>query len=182
MIEQRYIYHNFPRRDGGNIDKAIRILKSIKNHGRLLVPEHVEWMLPLEGRQPPRLFEVTQKRICFTDLAPTEVQGHAENFGKFSLEFEFDQLRHLVALPVTYVPQPVATFDGASPAGTALLAGLFDANFILKKLANMHFVTSGDMQDTESFTVKYGFQRDNETTDFVLGIGETKKLLRALGG
>jgi hypothetical protein len=179
-MEQRYLYHNFPRRDNGDIDKALMILKSIKNHGLLLVPEHVEWMLPLEEEQPPRPFEVTQKRICFTDLAPNEVHEHAETFGMFSLEFDIDKLRHFGALPVIYVPQPIVGFDSASPAGTALLAGLFDANFILKKLAHMHWVTSQDVPDTESFTVSYSFQRDNETREFILGRGETKALLRAL--
>src|SRR5882757_349348 len=107
MVQDRYLYHSFPRRGANTaeeVDKGLNILACIRDFGLLLLPESIEWSLPLKSK-PPRTIPFVQSRVCFTDLTPAELPQHAETFGHFALEFEMESARRLGAVPVFYVPQ-----------------------------------------------------------------------------
>ncbi len=96
----RYFYHSFPRRNHTQ-DRGIRVLNSIIQYGLLLTPELVQAALPNDPENP---FCIFQQRISFTELAPSELQQHAETFGAFAIEFEIEKLLQIGALPVFYFP------------------------------------------------------------------------------
>ena len=111
MFTERYFYHSFPRsRSGsspsGDIEKGCQILTAIRDFGLLLVPQLIEWSQPVIDGASPRIFPVLQSRVCFTELNPIELRGHAAKFGEFALEFDPHTIRSLGAIPVFYVPQP----------------------------------------------------------------------------
>lgn len=102
--------------------------------GLLLVPERIEWRERLASGAPSQPIVSYQKRICFTELSPQELSGHADAFGPFSLEFEVMRLRQLGALPVFYVPRAEADI-GYDALGTAILARMTDIQLALTRLA-----------------------------------------------
>src|SRR5579871_4914394 len=107
MVQNRYLYHCFPRRGANTAEevaKGLNILGCIRDFGLLLLPESIEWSQPISGH-PPRTIPVVQSRVCFTDLTPSELPEHALTFGHFALEFEIESARQLGAIPVFYVPQ-----------------------------------------------------------------------------
>lgn len=108
----RCFYHSFPRPrpnepTGGLLNRGWTILKSMRELGIVLAPEMVEWHSPV-SLGPPNPTRVKQRRISFTELAPSELDRHSERFGPFALEFNIDALRRLGALPVIYMPQAIA--------------------------------------------------------------------------
>jgi hypothetical protein len=125
VIHERFFYHSFPRRGASTdaeIEKGCKSLAAIRDFGLLLTPQFIEWNQPKLGGAPPRVLSVLQKRVCFTELSPGELSGHAEKFGRFALEFEIDTVRRLGAMPVFYVPQPTSESGDGSLVGTALVA------------------------------------------------------------
>ncbi len=111
-VSERSFYHSFPRKLPSDthelaIAKGLKLLKGIKNVGMVLAPEVVEWRIPqVDGTT--KVIRNRQTRICFTELSRSELPGHAESFGPFSLEFPIQVLRQFGILPVIYVPQMVA--------------------------------------------------------------------------
>ncbi|MGA8149487.1 MAG: hypothetical protein WB952_00810 [Terriglobales bacterium] len=108
---ERSFYHSFPRNLPSEppelvIAKGLEILKGIKSVGMVLAPEVVEWRIPqIDGTT--KVIRNRQTRICFTELSRSELSGHAESFGPFSLQFPIQILRQFGILPVIYVPQMV---------------------------------------------------------------------------
>ena len=95
MSDKSYFYHSFPRRGNqtnSEIEKGCKILESIRDNGLLLNPELIEWRQP-NNSGIDRVFRVLQTRACFTELKTTELPGHSEKFGHFSLEFECETIR-----------------------------------------------------------------------------------------
>lgn len=108
---ERSFYHSFPRKLSSEAPelvfaKGLEILKGIKNIGMVLAPEVVEWRIP-QVDSTTKVIRKRQTRICFTELAQSELSRHAESFGPFSLEFPIRVLREFGILPVIYVPQMV---------------------------------------------------------------------------
>jgi len=109
-----YCFHSFPgaRRAESPallLQKGEMIAKSILENGFLLAPEHFE--IPLldgSGVQVDKR-EITQCRICFTEIPASELQAHSQSFGPFSLAYDIDDLRRMGGLPVHYVPLPYGT-------------------------------------------------------------------------
>jgi hypothetical protein len=108
---ERNFYHSFPRRKPSDnpeevVATGLELLKGIRSIGLVLAPEVVDWTFPqVDGST--KTIRHRQTRICFTELSPAELVGHAKSFGPFSLEFTIKLLRQFGALPVIYVPQMV---------------------------------------------------------------------------
>lgn len=182
---ERYFYHSFPRRrtdSAKEIDKGCQILASIRDFGLLLMPEQIEWSQPLTKGEPPRIFPVLQKRICFTELSPSELPQHAEKFGHFALEFEIDSLRRLGAIPVFYLPQPTDEGLDGNAVGIALLGVAMDASTVISRLACLDRILNGPTPVAEQLNFNTGFTRTPEQRgNFTLNSAEAKNLLRAVG-
>src|SRR5271165_6017221 len=99
-IEERFLYHSFPRRGSNSaveIETGCKVLSLIRDVGLLLAPEAVKWQYTHADDTPPRIQEIWQRRISFTELLPSELPRHAETFGHFALEFRIDTLKSLGA-------------------------------------------------------------------------------------
>lgn len=113
---ERYFHHSFPRRGRDTeveITRGCTILSIIRDSGLITAPEIVKWQYEHEDGSPPRSFEVLQRRVCFTELAPHELTEHAKKFGSFALEFDVPVLKSLGAIPVFYIPRALAAAKGA---------------------------------------------------------------------
>lgn len=177
MIEERYLYHCFPRRGantGTEVAKGLQILECIRDFGLLLLPEALEWNQPVE-HGPERTFPVVQPRVCFTDLSPGELPEHAARFGHFAIEFEMESARRLGAIPVFYVPQR----NGG--VGTSLLAILLDSRAVIRRAAGLHGILNGEMPVNERIDFTTGFARNPaEKKSFDINSHEARLLLEAL--
>jgi hypothetical protein len=121
-----------------------------------LTPQFIEWKQPsLGGASRP--FPVLQKRVCFTELSPSELNGHAEKFGHFALEFEIDVVRRLGAMLVFYVPQPTSESGDGSVVGTALLAIAMDTRVVIQRMAGLNEILHGSTPVAENLNFQPGF-------------------------
>ncbi|ANB73630.1 hypothetical protein AYM40_15640 [Paraburkholderia phytofirmans OLGA172] len=136
--ESRFFYHSFPRRQdkAGRtaVDQGLCILEGIRDFGILLTPEVIRWQTQVQHGDRG-FVERVQRRACFTELAPSELPGHAETFGSFTLEFGYDTIRALGALPVTYVPKGERNASDGSMLGTELATTLLKAQAIVNVMA-----------------------------------------------
>jgi hypothetical protein len=140
MPEERFFYHSFPRPKPGESEedlhrRGLRILSVIAQEGFVLAPEILKWKQPLQDGGVREL-ELVQKRVCFTELALSELSGHAQQFGPFALEFDQAALRHLGAIPVFYIPQTLDP-ESASATATSLVMQLCDARFLAHTLQDI---------------------------------------------
>lgn len=138
-MQERYFYHSFPRR-GGKISTqdhqrlGMAILASVLESGLLLTPEIIRWSEACIGGEQARPVDILQKRICFTELAPSELAEHASVFGHFALEFSIEDLQGLGAMPVFYVPGNDAPSNGLRGAGSALIMSFVQIEALLVQL------------------------------------------------
>jgi hypothetical protein len=140
MLFDRYFYHSFPRRDrstDGEMEKGRKILSLICEVGLVLAPEVVKWKTPHADGSPPRVQETIQRRVCFTELAPSELARHAEEFGHFALEFDVDTLKRMGAMPVFYIPQSAGDGEGVASLGSTLVMQSTDAMILAMRLAGI---------------------------------------------
>ena len=135
MPESRYFYHSFPRRGESDDDHVhgLAILSSVLRSGLLLTPELIPLREGLVDGTSSEIAILQQKRICFTELAPSELAAHAETFGLFALEWELATLPAMGACPVFYVPL-VESSDDLSGVGAAMLMRLGEAQAVLERL------------------------------------------------
>jgi hypothetical protein len=177
MVQDRYLYHCFPRRGANTteeIAKGVKILTCIRDFGLLLLPESIEWSQPVTN-QPPRTIPVIQSRVCFTDLTPVELPEHATTFGHFALEFDIESARQLGAIPVFYVPQK----DGG--VGASLVTILLDARAIIDRAAIVHKLLTGETPVNDRFALTTGFARNpQDKRTFDIHRDESKAFLEAL--
>ena len=183
-FRERFFYHSFPRRGASSneeIGKGKQILAAIRDFGLVLTPQLIEWVQPtIAGSQ--RVLPVFQKRVCFTELSPSELAGHAERFGHFSLEFEIFSVRQLGAVPVFYVPQPIAEATDGSLVGAALVAIASDMRAVMERISALHEVLHGQMPVNKELNVKFGFFNNPDgVRDFLIDRDEAKNLLAAIG-
>lgn len=152
---ERYFYHSFPRRtEGQDVNaKGLSILRSLAASGLLLTPEKTVWSEFTNdgGRAQP--VEVFQKRACFTELAPTELSGHASLFGPFTIEFEIETLRLLGAIPVFYLPSPGTEERGLGGVSAALIARMAEIQQVLSRLAAIRQLTAATTNKEERIQV-----------------------------
>src|ERR1700719_1912219 len=100
QIPERYFYHSFPRRTRASANESVNglaILELIRDFGLLLTPEIARWQYPHADGAPPRSAAMIQRRVSFTELSPSKLPGHSEEFGHFALEIEISMLKLLGA-------------------------------------------------------------------------------------
>jgi len=153
----KFLYHSFPRRGSDNIDLAIirglAILSSMIKSGLLLTPEVTDWREHLQDgtlSQPVKLF---QKRICFTLLAPSQLQEHATTFGPFAFEYSVEDLRRLGGVPVFYIPYARETDMGLEGIGGALMARLSEIQTLLTRLSDLNGIIQTTQNKNEFLNV-----------------------------
>lgn len=179
--KERFFYHSFPRRGrntGVEIDKGCRILSLICDAGLLLAPEVVKWQNPHADGSPPRKQEYIQRRVCFTELSPGDLNEHAEIFGHFALEFEIGVLKGMGALPVFYIPQ-ATTADASeiNSLGSILVMQTIDAMVLVMRLAGVKQNLDAAPDVTEGrFGNTFGFEKPKT---FSLDVQETRNALEA---
>jgi hypothetical protein len=135
---QNYFYHSFPRRreDVDPVEKGLEILRSLVELGLVLAPETRHWRQPnLDGTFRER--HTVERRISFTELSPRQLRKHAKRFGPFALEFKIEDLRHMGALPVFYVPQSISTDTGASAVGLSFVFQIYDCQYAIGELIKL---------------------------------------------
>lgn len=156
-MKERYFYHCFPRRRGANkaesFSKGLKVLKSILKSGLVLTPERTEWFEFLADGNRSKPIEVFQKRICFTELSPSELPQHTEIFGDLALEFSIEQLRYLGAIPVFYLPSMAEKEAGLAGLGGAFIARLAEVQELLTRLEKMDQLVKSTSNKTETLNV-----------------------------
>jgi hypothetical protein len=136
---KRQLIHSFPRpkvgeNDDATLERALAILKLIRDVGLVLAPEVLEWDLQqlTPGRGPLRIF---QQRLCLTELSPTDLPAHSHVFGPLALSFDVARLRDAGAMPVIYVPQGVGS--PLSQIGTFCVNGAHHTKYVLGQLQQL---------------------------------------------
>jgi hypothetical protein len=128
-VTPTFFYHSFPRTDKTSIEDGLKVLRSMLQLGLLLVPE----VTRLRAADGSVLHRFLQTRMCFTELSPDQLSGHAERFGVFALEYDHIALRRLGAVPVFYIPSDVDG-KGLGGAGTVLAIRLEALQCLLGRL------------------------------------------------
>jgi hypothetical protein len=137
QIPERYFYHSFPRRSRSTeqeITSGLAILRLIRDFGLLLTPEIAHWEYPHADGTPPRSASMLQRRVSFTELGPSELARHSEDFGHFTLEFKIETLKQLGAMPVFYIPR---ADDGAGSLGNTMVMQIIDAMRLIDRIARV---------------------------------------------
>jgi len=166
---ERYFYHSFPRRGRATDDevaKGCKILSLIAEAGLLLAPQVMTWRYPHANGAPPREVEIIQRRVCFTELPPGELIGHARAFGSFAIEYDVGVLKRMGALPAFYIPQSVKEeSDGRSSLGSTLVVQAADAMWLVTRLAIMSENLAQIGPEVETFSCTFGFEKNMKTFD-----------------
>lgn len=142
---ERKFFHSFPRPRHSDTQETLNarglaILRLINDIGLIAAPEVVEWHVPLQdGKQRP--IKYNQIRMYFTELHESELRQHAQRFGPFALEFEVGRLCQMGALPVIYIPQPVAPGD-LSAIGAVLVMELHHVEATIRMLETLRASTN----------------------------------------
>mgnify|MGYP001449041181 CR=1 FL=1 len=144
----RYFYHSFPQppetpdtewlNNASCHNKGLSIIEAICRVGLLLTPE--KWEFPPErvsGGPPSNSLPVFQKRLCFTDLSPSELNNHASYFGPFALEYEITTLRNMGAMPAIYIPAEIDSERGYSGSGVSLVNRLHELDVFLDRVQRL---------------------------------------------
>ena len=179
--EERYFYHSFPRRCRGTpaeIEEGCTILGIIRDHGLALVPQVIQWEYPHADGSPNRTSDVFQQRVCFTELPPAELVGHARKFGRFALEFDIATLKALGAMPVFYIPKAVGAVQGAEWAANVMVMQLQDAYVLSLRFAGISKMMQESQPGEKVIRATVGFDKPKT---FDLDIADTRHVFEMLG-
>jgi hypothetical protein len=172
-----YFYHSFPRRfrkdTGEELENGLKILKSIHDIGFILTPEITEWQEPLDDGTLSKPWKVIQKRCCFTELSPNELEKHTKSFGCFSLEFNARTIRQLGGIPVFYLPKPTDEDVGLESLASALIARTGEIQKVLNRLSELseHIGKNPDKSQL------LGVGKDGNKAFFRTSLGGTEDVL-----
>jgi hypothetical protein len=152
---EHFFFHSFPRRRAGEsreaqLEKGVKITRGLLRSGLLLTPENYEIPIISKGSVIDKL-EAVQRRVCFTELASSDLQSHSETFGSFALAYTIDDLRKLGAMPVFYVPIGAVTTEDLSGTGVELLGAVTDAKRVVDTIA----AVQKRLSDYSSIRMKY---------------------------
>lgn len=137
-MTERFFYHSFPRRGGeDSLEKGLKILESLGASGLLLTPEKTEWREFLDDGTRSEAFELFQKRACFTELSPSELEGHSKVFGNFAIELSIPDFIGMGGIPVFYLPSSDSEDAGLAGLGAAIIARLGDIQLLLQRLSQV---------------------------------------------
>lgn len=168
-MDTRYFYHCFPRRSGADHNAhGLAILDSIVNRGLLLTHERVELRETLADGSLGKQSLILQKRICFTELAASELPEHCERFGRFALEWDVPTLVQMGAVPVFYVPLR-ATPDSLDGAAASMLARLGEVQELLSRLDSLAGFTRQPLDPEEKLSVTLNGKPAGQTACTVAG-------------
>jgi hypothetical protein len=177
MQPERYFYHSFPRRGkkcASEEKLGLDILRLITEFGLLLTQEVTSWEYPHSENSSSRKMQIVQKRACFTELAPSELPRHAEEFGNFTLEFETEALKELGALPVFYIAMGPDSV-GAASLGQRIVMQIVDAMCLMDRIARTKKWLEELKPIQSHIDIDYGF--DNGTRKINLDIKEAEKFI-----
>lgn len=138
--QKRYFYHSFPRHSLGECSElvtGIDVLVSIATSGFLLTPEILDWRESRSNGSFGKLWRVSQKRCCFTELASHELAKHSSTFGSFSIEFDVQTFRELGGMPVFYLPRGSGDNIKLENLAAMLMARLGEIQGLLTLLAGL---------------------------------------------
>lgn len=131
----RSLFHSFPRPNGRSADEVMRlglaILRNTFDVGLVLAPEVVTWK-----HQFGDTTTILQRRMCFTELAESELREHARTFGPFALRFSPEKLRAAGAMPVIYAPQELPGHPASFIAEFCVKAA-WHTKYVLEKLEEL---------------------------------------------
>lgn len=179
QIPERYFYHSFPRRSRSSeleITNGITILKLIRDFGLLLTPEIAHWQYPHADGTPPRSASMIQRRVSFTELAPSELARHSDEFGHFALEFEIEALKHLGAVPVFYVPRAV---EGAGSLASTMVMQIIEAMRLTDRIAQVLPIL--EQASAEQTTVPFTFGMTDNQKVYDLNPMQATETLTGIG-
>lgn len=134
----RSLFHSFPRPKGRSADEVTKlglaILRNTFNCGLVLAPEVVTWK-----HQHGNPTIILQRRMCFTELATSELPEHAKTFGPFALRFSPEKLRAAGAMPVIYAPQELSGHP-ASVIAEFCVKAAWHTKYVLESLEGLRKV------------------------------------------
>jgi hypothetical protein len=166
ILPERYFYHSFPRRFTGKpeeeLKKGLEILRAMRDFGLVLTPEITNWQECLANGSLGPPWTVIQKRCSFTELGPSELRAHCEQFGHFSIEFSPLEFRKLGGIPVFYVPRSVTSGSGPDSLGSAMLARIGEIQRMLSRLVAL----SGLIANTNDKTQFVGIEQQGAGKSF----------------
>ena len=181
---ERYFYHSFPRRGKNSaieVEKGLKILRSIRDFGLLLAPETVKWKQPCSNGTFREFLPVIQKRVCFTEIQVDEIRRHSTAFGGFGLEFDNITIRNIGAVPAFYLPRYTEEFNNLSAIGALLFSIAMDARTIFQSIDKFAEIIKtwnrGDQPTLFQFADESGKVLESTSLD----IGEVKKFLDFIG-
>ena len=175
-----YFYHSFPRRFCNNtkeeLENGLNIIKSIHNIGFVLTPEITEWREPLDDGTLSKPWKVIQKRCCFTELSPNELEKHTKSFGCFSLEFDVRTFRQLGGIPVFYLPRPSDEDVGLESLASALIARIGEIQKVLNRLSELSELIGKNPDKSQLL----GVEKDGNRAFFRTSLGGTEDVLNLI--
>ena len=175
----RYFYHSFPRRVGEDeIKKGLQILESMVESGLLLTPEQTSWSEPLTDGTHSEPWKIIQKRACFTELSPSELQDHAAVFGHFAIEFEVQTMREIGGIPVFYLPRPSKDDVGLESTAASLLCRMGEIQRLLNRLGDLEKLVGQEPNKRRLLAVQDN--RSGESQDTRITFGGAEDLLAFL--
>lgn len=179
---ERHFYHSFPRRSRftpAEIEEGCAILGIIRDHGLALVPQVLQWEYPHADGTPNRTSEIMQQRVCFTELRPSDLAGHAAKFGRFAIEFPVPVLKALGAIPVFYIPRAVGDAQGAEWAANVMVMQLQDAYILSLRLSELSDAARKAAPEEKTIRCTLGFT-ESGLKDFHLDIASAKHVFEIL--
>jgi len=179
QIPKRYFYHSFPRRmraSANELVNGLAILELIRDFGLLLTPEIARWEYPHADGTSPRSAAMIQRRVSFTELSPSELAPHSEEFGHFALEFEINTLKLLGAMPVFYVPRADC---GAGSLADTIVMQIIDAMRLTDRIARVASILEQAPADQATIPFTFGMTDDQKV--YGLNPAQAKEMLQGVG-
>lgn len=137
----------------------------------------VKWNYPHANGAPPREQQTIQKRICFTELAPRELSGHAKTFGNFALEFDVHTLKRIGAMPVFYIPQATDNDEnGVTSLAATLVIQATDAMILAMRLGGVKKILDDPATTQSTLDCTFGLQTETLRT-FHFNVPEARKVI-----
>ncbi len=159
------------------VSKGLAILKSIATSGLLLTPERTVWSEFRQDGTRSEPIEVFQKRACFTELAPDELQAHGEQFGSFAIEFEIEKLRLLGAIPVFYLPAPGSEEKALGGVAAAFVARMEETQRVLSRIADLQHLVATAPNKSEMINVTLNGKPAGTTRCTITGLEDILTIL-----
>jgi len=146
--------------------------------GILLVPEVIEY--PSEqfsSNIEQSYYRLIQSRFCLTKLDINKLADHARFFGTFHLEFSYNSIIELGAIPVMYLPRIDKTSDPLSlkHLASSFIYRLCELQNLCEDIHNLELIASTNKKDKK---VKILRGNDGQTID--INIKQLRNILEII--